>query len=214
MVDIQSQGEGTRRERKERTRQAILAAALDLSDQGGLSALSLRQVARQVGIVPTAYYRHFESIEGLGLVLVDESFVSLRAMLSDVRQDPVIDSMIVDSVDVLERHVLEHASHFQFITRERLAGPPQVRLAIRHELELCQRELATDIARVPGTETWRPEELNILSELIVITMVATADRFLEASGAASRSKIAANARTHLAIIVTGAQHLRASPARA
>jgi AcrR family transcriptional regulator len=45
-------------------------------------------VAKEVGIVPTAFYRHFESVEQLGLVLVDESFVSLRAMLRDVRREP------------------------------------------------------------------------------------------------------------------------------
>ena len=52
-------------------------------------ALSLRQVAKEVGIVPTAFYRHFDSIEDLGLALVEESFASLREMLRDVRRsDP------------------------------------------------------------------------------------------------------------------------------
>ena len=76
----------TRVERKERTRRAILDAALRLCEESSLVALSLRQVAKEVGIVPTAFYRHFESIEALGLALVDESFVSLRAMLRDIRR--------------------------------------------------------------------------------------------------------------------------------
>src|SRR3954468_17571491 len=79
----------TRGERKERTRRAILDAALHLCEDSSLVALSLRQVAKEVGIVPTAFYRHFDSIESLGLALVDESFVSLRAMLREIRQgDP------------------------------------------------------------------------------------------------------------------------------
>ena len=79
----------TRGERKERTRRAILDAALRLCEESSLVALSLRQVAKEVGIVPTAFYRHFDSIESLGLELVDESFVSLRAMLRDIRRgDP------------------------------------------------------------------------------------------------------------------------------
>ena len=76
----------TRVERKERTRRAILDAALELCEDSSLVALSLRQVAGRVGIVPTGFYRHFNSIEALGLALVDESFVSLRAMLRDVRR--------------------------------------------------------------------------------------------------------------------------------
>ena len=75
----------TRAEQKERTRRAILDAALELTAGSGLAALSLRSVAKQVGVVPTAFYRHFDSIDALGLALVEEAFVSLRAMLSAVR---------------------------------------------------------------------------------------------------------------------------------
>ena len=64
----------SRLERKERTRRAILDAALELCEDSSLVALSLRQVAGRVGIVPTGFYRHFESIESLGMALVDESF--------------------------------------------------------------------------------------------------------------------------------------------
>ena len=70
----------TRVERKERTRRAILDAALELCEDSSLVALSLRQVTKEVGIVPTGFYRHFDSIESLGLSLVDESFASLRAL--------------------------------------------------------------------------------------------------------------------------------------
>ena len=49
----------SRVKRKEKTRRAILDAALALSADSTLVALSLRQVAKEVGIVPTAFYRHF-----------------------------------------------------------------------------------------------------------------------------------------------------------
>ena len=76
----------SRAEQKERTRRAILDAALDLTEESGLATLSLRGVAKRVGIVPTAFYRHFDTLDALGLALVDESFESLRAMLRAVRQ--------------------------------------------------------------------------------------------------------------------------------
>ena len=60
----------SRSDRKERTRRAILDAALALTEDVGLAGLSLRQVAKEVGIVPTAFYRHFASIAELGLALV------------------------------------------------------------------------------------------------------------------------------------------------
>jgi AcrR family transcriptional regulator len=115
---------GSRGEQKERTRRAILDAALDLSDRTSLVALSLRQVAKEVGIVPTAFYRHFASIESLGLALVDESFVSLRAMLRDVRRgDRAFDDVVDRSITVLVEHVHQQRAHFLFIARERAAGP-------------------------------------------------------------------------------------------
>src|SRR4051794_37201642 len=136
----------SRGERKERTRRAILDAALRLCESSSLVALSLRQVAKEVGVVPTAFYRHFDSIESLGLALVDESFVSLRAMLRDVRRGdpstggaPPLANIVDRSVETLHEHVQRHRAHFQFIARERAAGPPAVREAIRHEIELCER---------------------------------------------------------------------------
>ena len=201
----------TRGERKERTRRAILDAALRLCEDSSLVALSLRQVAKEVGIVPTAFYRHFDSIESLGLALVDESFVSLRAMLRDIRRgDPSGDGPawgnIVDrSVETLVEHVHQQRSHFLFIARERAAGPLSVREAIRHEIELCERELATDLAQLPGTESWSAEDLRVLSNLIVTAMVATAEQIMVALGRPSAEKqIVEAARTQLRMVLVGA----------
>ena len=59
----------TRPERQNSITPVLLAeldAALDLTGGTSLVAISLRQVAKEVGIVPTAFYRHFDSIEDLG----------------------------------------------------------------------------------------------------------------------------------------------------
>ena len=171
----------TRGERKQRTRRAILDAALRLSEEETLAALSLRQVAKEVGIVPTAFYRHFDSLDDLGLALVEESFASLRAMMRDVRRDgPAFDTIIDRSLDVLVEHVHAQRAHFGFIARERAAGPAVVREEIRHEIELFERELATDLAQLPGTDTWSPEDLGVLANLIVTSVVATAEQIIGA----------------------------------
>ena len=204
----------TRVERKERTRRAILDAALELCEDSSLVALSLRQVAGRVGIVPTGFYRHFDSIEALGMALVDESFVSLRAMLRDVRRVegsfPGTYMGIVDrSVDILVAHVHQQRSHFAFIARERTAGPLPVREAIRHEIELCERELATDLARLPGTEAWSSEDLRILSNLIVTAMVHTAESLIAAAGRPEAERqLTGTARTQLRMVIIGALQWR------
>ncbi|GAA3825114.1 TetR family transcriptional regulator [Nocardioides panacisoli] len=197
----------SRVERKERTRRAILDAALDLCEDSTLMALSLRQVAKEVGVVPTAFYRHFDSIEQLGLALVEESFVSLRAMMRDVRRrnDPGFREVIDGSVDVLVRHVRLQERQFAFIARERFAGPPAVREAIAREIALFERELATDLARLPGTDTWSGDDLRVVSNLIVNAMVATVENVLTARpGSDAERRFADTARTQLRMLMIGA----------
>lgn len=201
----------SRVDRKERTRRAILDAALALSREGTFAALSLRQVAKQVGIVPAGFYRHFASLDDLGLALVDESFASLRAVLRDVRRrGPAFEEMIDASLDVLVEHVHARRDHFAFIARERLAGPPVVRDAIAHQIELFERELAVDLARVPGTEEWSAEDLQVLADLLVTQVVATAEQIVAVRPGAEQ-ELVARARTQLRMVLVGALHWRSRP---
>ena len=163
--------------------------------------------------MPTAFYRHFDSIEALGLALVDESFVSLRTMMRDLRRgDPALADIVDRSISVLVEHVHQDREHFLFIARERAAGPPGVREAIRHQIELFERELATDLARLPGTDSWSGEDLRVLSNLIVSAMVSTAESILGAAGRPDAEKeLVEQARTQLRMVLVGALNWRSKP---
>jgi AcrR family transcriptional regulator len=208
VTELRPAGPGeTRGEKKERTRRAILDAALRLSEQTGLVGLSLRQVAKEVGIVPTAFYRHFASIDELGLALVEESFTSLRAMIRDVRRgNPSLEEIVDRSVEVLDEHVRGQRAHFSFIARERAGGSAVVRTAVRQEFALFERELATDLARLP-MEHWSGDDLQVLSRLIVVAMIAVAEEILE-SPDREREAIRRRARTELLIVIVGALNWR------
>lgn len=199
--------------RKERTRRAILDAALELSSETTMAALSLRQVAKEVGIVPTAFYRHFDSVEALGVALVDESFASLRTMLRDIRRgDPALADIVDRSIGILVDHVHQQRAHFSFIARERAAGPPAVRRAIRDQIALFEHELASDLARLPGTDPWSARDLRILSDLIVTAMVATAEAILAADDPAAERELVEQARVQLRMVLVGALSWRSAPA--
>ena len=201
----------TRRERKERTRQAILDAALAIVEADSLASLSLRRLTREVGIVPTAFYRHFASLDELGLALVDESFASLREMIRDVRRgNPELEGVIRSSVALLVRHVHEQHAHFRFIGRERFGGVPVVRDAIRHELSLFERELATDLARLPNLNTWTSEDLRVIANLIVNAMVSTAEGIVSAppERPETEREIVRTAEKQLRLIVVGVANWR------
>jgi len=180
-VSDSAESPASRQARKEQTRQSILDAALEMADRESLATVSLRQVTRQVGIVPTAFYRHFASLDELGLALVDQSFASLREMLRDVRRNASeLRGVITGSVNVLVEHVHQRRQHFRFVARERMSGPTVVREAIRHELELFERELATDLARLPNSGTWSSDDLRIMANLIVTALVSTAEAIVTA----------------------------------
>lgn len=193
----------SRSDKKERTRRAILDAALQLTEETGIAGLSLRQVAKEVGIVPTAFYRHFASIDELGLALVEESFGSLRAMIRDVRQgNPSLGRIVDSSVEVLAEHVRTERAHFGFIAREKSGGSTVVRNAVRREFGFFERELATDLARLP-MDHWSGDDLRILSNLIVGSMINTAEEILRAEPR-ELGDITHRARTQLLMVIVGA----------
>ncbi|WP_435673865.1 TetR family transcriptional regulator [Mycolicibacter senuensis] len=171
----------SREERKEATRRAIITAALTLVGERSFSALSLREVTRAAHIVPAAFYRHFESMDALGLVLIDESFGALRDTLRDARTGGVDPNRIIESsVEVLADSVASRREHWRFINRERFSGMTVLRYAIRTEIRLITAELATDLARFPALSTWSTEDLNVLAGLFVNAMTVTAEAIEEA----------------------------------
>jgi AcrR family transcriptional regulator len=170
----------SRQAQKERTREAILAAALRLSQDFGFAQLSLRQVTRAAGVVPTAFYRHFDSMDEVGLALVEQSFGTLRRMIRDAQQDPeIVDNIIDASADVLVAAVKQNREHFAFVSRERLGGSAAVRAAIQHELELFISELALFLARIPQLERWSTDDVKMISGMFVRNMVYRAEQVVE-----------------------------------
>jgi AcrR family transcriptional regulator len=73
-------------------RQSLIDAAIALIHEEGISDLSLRQVARRVGVSHNAPYRHFEDKEALLAAVAEQGFQSLRVAMETARQDIPIDS--------------------------------------------------------------------------------------------------------------------------
>lgn len=194
----------SREQRKEATRRAIIAAALKLLRDRSFSGLSLREVTREAGIVPAAFYRHFESMEALGLVLIDESFRTLRDTLRGARAGRLDPNRVIESsVEILVASVAEQREHWRFIARERSTGLSVLRYAIRTEIRLITSELATDLARFPGLNEWSTEDLNVLSTLFVNAMIAIAEAIEDAQGAESLDEIRRIAVKQLRMVAIG-----------
>jgi AcrR family transcriptional regulator len=202
----------SREERKEATRRAIIAGALKLLDDRSFSVLSLREVTRAAGIVPTAFYRHFESMDALGLVLIDESFRSLREMLREARTGGLDPKRVIESpVDILADGVATRREHWRFINQERSSGMTVLRYAIRTEIRLLTSELATDLARFPGLSGWSTEDLNVLAGLFVNSMIVIAEAIEDTQDAEAIGEIKRVATKQLRMIAVGASGWRSRP---
>ena len=195
----------TQAERRQATRQALLDAAMLQIEAGeSFDTLSLRSVAKAAGVVPTAFYRYFAGMDELGLVLVEDSFRSLRRMLRQAREEGVPpERMIKRSVEILTGYVRENRQQFAFIARIRSTGNNVLRHAVRSEIRLFVSELATDLSRFPVLSEWTTEDLQMLSGLIVNTMIATVEALLDANDAstAGDAEIQRTAERQLRLIV-------------
>ena len=97
-----------RAEQKQQTRLALMDAARHLMESGrGFGSLSLREVAKTAGIVPTGFYRHFSDMDQLGLALVSEVGQTFRETIRLVRHNElfmggVINASVRIFLDVVE----------------------------------------------------------------------------------------------------------------
>jgi len=135
---------GIRAQQKEKTRRQIIDAALgQLSAERSFSSLSLREVAKEAGLAPTSFYRHFSDMDELGLTLVDEAGLTLRQLMRQARQridkgGSVVKISVVTFMEFLENN----GNIFRLLLRERSGTSPAFRAAVSREiryftLELC-----------------------------------------------------------------------------
>ena len=134
---------GIRALQKEKTRKQLIDAALgQLSAQRSFSSLSLREVAKEAGLAPTSFYRHFSDMDELGLTLVDEAGLTLRQLMRQARQR--IDkggSVIQTSVITFMEFIENNGNIFRLLLRERSGTSAAFRAAVNREIRYFTMEL-------------------------------------------------------------------------
>lgn len=199
----------TRQMQKQRTRQALLDAAVGLLEDQNLSSLSLREVTRAAGIVPAAFYRHFRDMDDLGVALVEESLGEMLPLIRQARKrqrDP--DEGIKRSLDLLVEYLKSHRGPFRIIAREKFGGVARVRQAINDRLRQATWELADDLAVMPGYEGWPRDDVMMVADMIVNHIVALVSTLLDvpADQPAEARRIVGTARRQLQLIIVGRRH--------
>ncbi len=135
---------GIRAEQKEKTRRSLIDAAFrQLSAERSFSSLSLREVAREAGIAPTSFYRHFKDMDELGLTLVDEGGLLLRQLMRQARQRIAEErSVMRTSVETFMEFIDRQPNVFRLLLRERSGTSMAFRAAVAREIQHFVAELA------------------------------------------------------------------------
>ncbi len=202
----------SRGELKERTRQRLIDAALALIGGGsGYTALSLREITRQAGVAPAAFYRHFKDLDELGLALVEMGGVTLRRLLREARRDGIPPTdMLRGSVQIYQRFVASRSEVFRFIARERGGGSRAIRNAIRTEESHFASEMAQDLRTLGTLPDLSSASLQMICGLIVATMLNAASDILDVPSGRPKQEqeLLENFVRQLRVILLGASRWR------
>jgi TetR/AcrR family transcriptional regulator, fatty acid biosynthesis regulator len=185
---------GIRAEQKQRTRAALIAAALEMvADGRAFSSLSLREVTRAAGVVPTAFYRHFPTMDALGMAIVEEALPDLRTRMRELRQDASnMEELLVASINVFFEFVLQHAQEFLFFGREITGGSSVLRNTLRLHVVRFSYDLADDLARIGYANHLNDQERFMVADLLVRAVLTTSQDLL----AVRNNKIALDTLRH------------------
>jgi AcrR family transcriptional regulator len=200
----------SRIEQKQRTREHLLEAALNLMDTGrSFSSLSLREVTREAGVVPAAFYRHFKGLDELGLALVEGCGLTLRRLLREARRQGLPPTQILrSSVLIYKNYVAQNHRDFMFAAGARGGGSPAIRKAVRIEESHFANEMAQDMRDMGLLPTLPMETLQLICSLVVTTMMNAATDILDlpAGQPQAEKELTENFIRQLRLIFLGARH--------
>jgi AcrR family transcriptional regulator len=128
----------------------LIAAALKLvGPHRSISTLSLREIAREAGIAPNSFYRHFRDIDELAIALIELAGASLRKVLSDARLRASMEHSIVQtSIDAFMEQLSIDDGFLPILLREGRTGSAAFKQAVERQLYFFEVELQQDLVRL------------------------------------------------------------------
>jgi AcrR family transcriptional regulator len=205
-----------------------MAAALRLAMlRRSLSLLGIRELAREAGLNPNTFYRHFKGMDDLGLAIIKDVVEPLRNSLREMRIEAAVASEKTPATQSLDAYgvelaralpvtrqtvrlffdfVAEHPQAFIVGMRE-LNGPSEVlRTELKQVMEDFASDMAEDIVRLNLLPTLDRAVVLILSRMIIRQMFQASLEFLEHG--CDRAACCSQAEAHIVMLFVGAASLK------
>lgn len=197
---------GVRAQQKEKTRRLLIDAALNqLSSERSFSNLSLREVAKEAGLAPTSFYRHFTDMDDLGLTLVDEAGLTLRQLMRQARQRIAKGGSVIQiSVQTFMELIESNGNIFQLLLRERSGTSAAFRAAVTREIRYFTMELRDYLQKANDLE---PEVAFMQAHAAVTIVFSAGSDALDIEGKAELDQLSMQTIQQLRFIARGAAEL-------
>lgn len=190
------------------TKEELFQAALNLiGPQKSISSLSLREVAREAGIAPNSFYRHFKDTDELAIELIDRAGGVLRQILHEARLKASRQSSIIrSSVEVFIEQLDADEGNLSLLLREGYTGSHSYKNAVERQLNYFQQELKEDLIvleRLNQSKLAHPDIVAMGITQIVFNMGAKViDMPVD-----ERKQVAEQTMIMIRMLLEGARHL-------
>ncbi|HEX5362578.1 MAG TPA: HTH-type transcriptional repressor FabR [Fluviicoccus sp.] len=161
------------------SREDLIQAAMKLvGPNRSVSTLSLREVAREAGIAPNSFYRHFRDTDELAIALIDLAGSSLRQIIGEVRRRANRESSVTRlSVEVFMEQLTADEGFLSLLLREGPVGSAAFKEVVERQLHYFEEELTDDLVRLSalhGSSLFEPRLAAKAITRLVFAMGATA----------------------------------------
>lgn len=196
------------------TREELFQATLNLiGPQKSIASLSLREIAREAGIAPNSFYRHFKDIDELAIALIDRSGLVLRRIIREARlQASKQQSIIRSSVEVFIQQLDADEGNLSLLLREGYTGSTSYKAAVDRQLNFFQQELQEDLIRLEQMNNGKISHADIAAKAITQLVFNMGAKVIEIP-AEQRTKVAEQTMIMIRMILEGARHLDESSIR-
>ncbi|QHB91086.1 HTH-type transcriptional repressor FabR [Acinetobacter baumannii] len=190
------------------TKEELFQAALNLiGPQKSIASLSLREVAREAGIAPNSFYRHFKDIDELAISLIDRAGIVLRKIIRQARlRASLQDSIIRSSVEIFLQQLDADEGNLSLLLREGFTGSASYKAAVDRQLNFFQQELQEDLIRLErlnNNHLYHPELVaKAITQLVFHMGAKVIDLAID-----QRAEVAEQTMIMIRMILEGARHL-------
>ncbi len=190
------------------TKEELFQATLNLiGPQKSIASLSLREIAREAGIAPNSFYRHFKDIDELAIALIDRSGLVLRKIIREARlQASMQHSIIRSSVEVFIQQLDADEGNLSLLLREGYTGSTSYKAAVDRQLNFFQQELQEDLIRLEQMNDSKISHADLVAKAITQLVFNMGARVIDIPSE-QRMEVAEQTMIMIRMILEGARHL-------